>query len=382
MGTAIKVLMICVVAAILVGAGTAYYYTKPYNNGADTLFLGPIVKTDLPVVVVSDILDQDTMVSYLEECTENVIVQNKMPVAADGMILIIDSEWSGVKDLKLNTLLLTGTTILCIGSSEVFEGDKTGLGRSAFIEGASVYGIHYNVQTIHKKQTRDTVHCYSAVADDLKSAIERSYAWADTAGQLSFMPMTTFPELYELEIMFVYFDVRCGDYGWMRGMTTYTHSQWEESPGRPNFYITHFRQQAIPEIGKSTAAMYVKSSFTDDELELLSVAPTTKYGDNAVDILVSIFPFCEWYYKGDGITTSINYMYWESQEFIPWHDIDISRKYDRPITIEPGKTSKTYGVNGYSGIDIYGIKFCEQKSRINVTYETFEAKCVVNWAYE
>ena len=386
MGTAMKIVMICAVVAVLVGAGTVYYLTEPYSNGAEWDQGYPINKTDTPVIVVSDKLDQETLASYLENCTENVTVQNKMPSPTERTIIIIDGEWSGINDLKLNALLLSGVPVLCIGSSEVLDEERTGLNRSAFVEGAEVYGIHY-------KQTRDVVFCYSAVSDDLKSAIERSYDWADRVGEPMFVHMSGSSMDFikpDRKSMYVFFDVKCDDYGWMRGMTTYTQITTDFSYQDPEVHITgtytygtHFRLQTLPNIGKSTAAMYVETSFTNDEQRLMDFGPLYIDGDRDGKIFVSGGPMPQWSYNGYGITTipksSSDNSIFMSGDFCSWNDIDISRKYDRPITVEPGKGSIPYGTKGYSGIDVYGIKFCEQKSRINVTYETFEVKCVVEW---
>lgn len=374
----IMVIAVCaVVVVIAASAGVMLYLTQPYNykGGGYDNFLSA-EKTNVPVVIVSDKMDQQTMRSYFENCTDYVTVQNRIPVDSVWAIIFLDSAWSGLKNLDLKEIMPSNVPILYIGKSpDIFSGASTGLGRSAFIENAMIYGIFYYPLT--DDTTGDNVACYSAVADDLGEALERAYIWADNAlykNQYHFVRGMTPTYYLWYKTTFAFFDIKGGEYGWIRGMTSY--SQIELTGG--TFYLACFRLQAMPGGGKSTSGMYIDS---------IGKSPMFRYGpvtSNGRDkIAVSLYPVDGWEYDGYGITARSNGSNSESGTFSTRHDVDETINfYWAPTLIAPGKVSYSNAYGGYSGTDTYGVQFAEQMTRLKTEYsDVFRATCKVNIEY-
>ncbi|MDR2698332.1 MAG: hypothetical protein LBB30_01470 [Candidatus Methanoplasma sp.] len=359
--------MILIGATILVvAAAAAVIQSQPNISGNETDFFVPIEKTGVPVIVVSDSVDLETVASYLEDCSDNVVLQNNMPLNFTRSIIIIDSEWAVSKsDLKVKEALASGAVVLYWGGSpEAFDGERTGLGRSAFLEGASMYGMYHY-------QPSDAVYCYSAVADDPKETFERSYVWADQTafgGQRGpYIWQSTYPEWQHPGNTTACFDVECGGYGWMRGMTTYFSVHPESAPF---VYGAHFRLQSMPYLGKATAEAYVGSR---GEYQA-QYNPLSTFGQET--IWVSSISGLSWSYKGYGIIVH-NKSDMSKDMMRLEHDIDESKRFEYPIVIEPERLSYVY-YNDYTGEDTYGILFCERTSTFGSEWEWFEVKCNVS----
>jgi hypothetical protein len=159
----------------------------------------------------------------------------------------------------------------------------------------------------------------------------------------------------------------------MRGMTTYFLIS---SPLGEIYYGTHFRLQSMPDLGKSTSELYVGSTFPNSGEQMVYYYGPT-YSNKMTDIPVSVGPV-NWSYKGDCILPNSRTAMMPGQfGFKIWQDVDKSKKYDHPIVIEPGVFSSSTHEDEYFSTDVYSIQFCEQRSMIDATYETFEVKCDV-----
>jgi hypothetical protein len=371
----IKIITVCAIVLIIAAStGAVFYLITPYNykgGGYDNFISAE--KTDVPVVVVSDDMDQQTTESYFENCTDHVTVQNEMPVGSERVIIFLDSKWSGLENLKLNEVLSPKVPILYIGESpDIFSGENTGLGRSAFVENAAIYGLLYYPLTDNTKG--DNVACYSAVVDDLGEALERAYVWADNAaysGQHAFVKGMIPMYSYWYKTTFAFFDVKSSEYGWIRGMTNYSQIELVNE----TFYATYFRLQSMPGGGKATSNIYIESI---GQSQLLEYSPLSSNGRD--QILVSLLPVASWEYDGYGVTVKNNGTNSALNKYSIWHDVDETVNfYWTPTLIVPGKISYSNADGGYSGTDTYGVQFAEQKSRLITQYSgVFEVTCNVN----
>ncbi len=371
-----KILAMVSVAIVLIASVTIVYtVTKPYDHSSDIIHTPSLGNMNRDVMILSDSMDQDYAVELLFRCTADISIAKDLTSVDRNSILFIDEDWAlNRNDQKLSDTLRSALSaempVVYLGDRSVLEDDNTGLKRTAFAEGASAYGIHHN-------SDRDITFCYSVTSDDRKHVFERAYAWGDAiiSGDMNrFIRGSSIPELSFSIKMISTFEVECDEFGWMRGMNTYSLA-YENNYGLN--YLTHYRLQSMPGIGCKTTDMTIESYTVGDGHELIYYDPTSTHGHDEMLIKPFVFYDVEWSYftKGMIIHDGSGFM---NDKFKTWHEIDTDMRYNVPLVIEPCKVS-TVDVEGtYADSDTFSVDFLKEVSWLTKERKQYEIKCNVN----